>query len=74
MLPYSRGGNLRKLLDEVYLIDGYSAVFFRYFEAMMVNGEPHYTYRIKEGVTSERMGMFILKREKVIETIRKGRT
>ncbi|NOU17580.1 MAG: hypothetical protein HOO91_08480 [Bacteroidales bacterium] len=46
-----------------------SSVFFKYFEANLVNEEPQYNYKIKDGVTDERIGMHILKKEKVIETI-----
>jgi DNA mismatch repair protein MutS len=45
------------------------SVFFRYFEANLVNETPRYNYKIKDGVTDERIGMYILKKEKVIETI-----
>lgn len=45
------------------------SLFFKYFEANLVNEVPQYNYTIKDGVTDERIGMYILKREKVIETI-----
>jgi DNA mismatch repair protein MutS len=45
------------------------ALFFKYFEANLVNETPQYNYKIKDGVTDERIGMYILKKEKVIETI-----
>ena len=45
------------------------AIKFQYFEANMVNDTPNYTYRIKEGITDERLGLYILNKEKVIETI-----
>ncbi len=46
-----------------------TSVFFKYFEANLVNEAPQYNYKIKDGVTDERIGMHILKKEKVIETI-----
>lgn len=48
------------------------SVFFKYFEANLVNETPQYNYIIKDGVTDERIGMYILKKEKVIETIEKA--
>jgi DNA mismatch repair protein MutS len=45
------------------------AMFFKYFEANLVDDTPQYNYKIKDGVTDERIGMYILKKEKVIETI-----
>jgi DNA mismatch repair ATPase MutS len=50
------------------LIDNKS-VFFKCFEADLINETPHYNYKIMNGVTDERLGMYILKKEKVIETI-----
>ncbi len=50
-------------------LDHNSDIFFQYFEANLINEVPHYSYKIKDGVTDERIGMYILKKEKVIETI-----
>ena len=46
------------------------SIFFNYFEANLVNGKPQYNYKLKNGVTDERIGMYILNKENVIETIR----
>ena len=46
-----------------------NSIFYNCFEAKLEEDIPHYTYKIKEGVTDERIGMYILKKEKVIETI-----
>jgi DNA mismatch repair protein MutS len=48
------------------------SIFFNYFEANLVNNVPNYNYQLKEGVTDERIGMYILNQEKVIETIEKS--
>jgi DNA mismatch repair protein MutS len=45
------------------------SIFFKYFEANLVNETPQYNYKLKDGVTDERIGMYILNKEKVIETI-----
>jgi len=45
------------------------SIFFRYFEANLVDDKPQYNFKLKEGVTNERIGMYILKKEKVLETI-----
>jgi DNA mismatch repair ATPase MutS len=45
------------------------SVFFKYFEANLVNEIPQFNYKIKDGVTNERLGMYILKKEKVLELI-----
>ena len=46
------------------------SILFNYFEANLINEIPKYNYIIKNGVIDERIGMYILKKEKVIETIR----
>jgi DNA mismatch repair ATPase MutS len=46
-----------------------SFIFFKYFEANLIEGNPQYNYQIKDGVTNERIGMYILNKEKVLETI-----
>lgn len=53
-------------------LNGNKSIFYKYFEANMVNEKPHYTYILNDGVTNERIGMYILKKEKVLETIEKG--
>lgn len=42
---------------------------FRYFEIENREGKFHYTYQLKPGVSDERIGMYILACEKVVETI-----
>lgn len=46
------------------------SIFFKYFEANLVDETPHYNYTIRDGVTNERIGMYILRKEKVLETIK----
>lgn len=48
------------------------SILYKYFEANMVNEKPQYTFTLNDGVTNERIGMYILKKEKVLETIEKG--
>lgn len=45
-------------------------IFFKYFEANLVDETPHYNYLIRDGVTNERIGIYILRKEKVLETIK----
>jgi DNA mismatch repair protein MutS len=44
---------------------------FIYFDANMNNDTPNYTFKVKEGITDERLGLYILNKEKVIEIIEK---
>lgn len=43
---------------------------FRFFEIENRGDRFHYTYLLKSGISSERLGMYILNQEKVVETIR----
>jgi len=49
-----------------------NSIFFKYFDANMLNGTPNYSFSLKDGVTDERIGMYILEKEKVLETIEKA--
>lgn len=58
--------HLIEVADELKTHD---RIDFKYFEIAIENGMPMYTYKLKEGVTNERLGLYILKKEKVLETI-----
>lgn len=45
------------------------SISFKFFEIKIKEDIPQYTYKLKDGVTDERIGMYILTKEKVIETI-----
>ena len=47
----------------------FPSVCFRFFEIDMTTGEPRYTYRLREGVSDERIGMYILKKAGVVDLI-----
>lgn len=42
---------------------------FAYFEIKQENGHPVYTYKIKEGVSEDRLGMYIIRKEGLIDLI-----
>lgn len=48
-------------------------VFYKCFEANLINEVPHYSYKLNDGICDERIGMYILKKEIVIETIEKAK-
>lgn len=75
--------SLSKLNKGIYLISTHiieaaeklkdnPKVMFQYFEANIYNNTPNYTYKVKKGITAERLGIYILNKEKVIETIEKS--
>lgn len=49
----------------------FSNIQFRYMEIVKQGKQSQYTYHLKEGVSEDRLGMYILKQERLIETIKK---
>jgi DNA mismatch repair protein MutS len=42
---------------------------FKYFDSKLVGETPEYTYLLKDGVSHERLGMYIVKKEKIPEIL-----
>ena len=42
---------------------------FRYMETVFDDGNPTYSYKLKEGITEERLGIWIVKNEGIVEII-----
>lgn len=42
---------------------------FSYLEILEENGHPTYTYKLKNGITDIRLGMYIIRKEKIIDII-----
>lgn len=57
------------ILEVTERLKAFDTIDFRYFEVVMQDGKPDYTYRLLPGVSLERIGMYILNQEKVVETI-----
>jgi DNA mismatch repair protein MutS len=47
----------------------YPNIIFRYFETNVVNDQLEFSYQLKEGISNDRIGYLILKREKVVEML-----
>lgn len=50
-----------------------ASVQFRYFPTVMEGSTPRYTYRLAEGITSDRQGMLIINNEHILEMLEEGR-
>lgn len=48
-----------------------SNITFRHFETMVIDDMLSFSYQLKEGISKDRLGYFILKREKVVELLEK---
>jgi DNA mismatch repair protein MutS len=46
-------------------------ILFRYFETNVVDDQLEFSYQLKDGISNDRIGYLILKREKVVEMLEK---
>src|SRR4029077_991336 len=49
----------------------YPNISFSYFETMIKANQLYFSYQLKEGISNDRLGYLILKREKVVEMLEK---
>ena len=49
----------------------YSNIDFKYFETAVINDQLHFPYLLKDGISNDRLGYLILKREGVVEMLEK---
>ncbi|MBP6686458.1 MAG: DNA mismatch repair protein MutS, partial [Lacibacter sp.] len=49
----------------------YPNISFRYFETTATDEQLKFSYQLKEGISNDRFGYLILKREKVVEMLEK---
>jgi DNA mismatch repair protein MutS len=49
----------------------YSNIAFQYFETSVKDDQLYFSYQLKEGISNDRLGYLILKREKVVELLEK---
>jgi len=49
----------------------YPNISFRYFETNVTNDQLEFSYQLKEGISEDRIGYVILKREKVVDMLEK---
>jgi len=47
----------------------YPNILFKYFETAVLNDQLEFSYQLKEGISNDRIGYLILKREKVVEML-----
>ena len=57
------------IVEVAEFLKPFPSVCFRFFEIDMTTGEPRYTYCLREGVSDERIGMYILKKAGVGDLI-----
>lgn len=47
----------------------YPNISFKYFETSVTDGQLHFSYHLKEGISNDRLGYLILKKEGVVEML-----
>ena len=52
-------------------LKSYPNISFRYFETAVKEDQLEFSYHLKEGISNDRLGYLILKREKVVEMLEK---
>ena len=50
-------------------LKAYPNISFRYFETSVKLDQLEFSYQLKEGISNDRLGYLILKREKVVELL-----
>ena len=58
------------IVEAAYKLNDTSNIQFAYLEIIKRDNIPEYTYKLKEGISENRLGMYILQQEKLIETIK----
>jgi len=52
-------------------LKAYPNISFKYFETTVNGDQLHFSYQLKDGISNDRLGYLILKREKVVELLEK---
>jgi len=57
------------ILEVAENLDNKENVVFKCFESSLINETPVYDYKLKEGISQERIGMVIIRNERIIEIL-----
>ena len=58
------------IVEVAHELSNIENINFRYMETIFHEGIPKNTYKLKEGITDERLGMWIVKNEKILDIIK----
>lgn len=73
---------LRKINDSLFILSThlyeigedlkrFPNIQFKYFETSVTNGQLYFSYQLKDGISNDRLGYLILKREGVVDMLEK---
>lgn len=57
-------------VEAAYKLENISSIQFSHLEIVRKGNIPTYTYKLKGGITEDRLGMYILEQENLIKTIK----
>lgn len=57
------------IIEVAHTLKANPHIDFKFMETNLKQGEPQFSYELKDGITEERIGMWIVKREKILEII-----
>lgn len=52
-------------------LKAFSNISFKYFETTVTGDQLDFSYQLKDGISNDRLGYLILKKEKVVELLEK---
>ena len=58
------------IVEVAHELSSIENINFRYMETVFKDTDPVNSYKLKEGITEERLGMWIVKNERILETIK----
>lgn len=58
------------IVEVAHKLSTFENINFRYMETIFENTNPVNSYKLKEGITEERLGMWIVKNERILEIIK----
>ena len=58
------------IVEVAHELSAIENISFRYMETIFEDASPVYSYKLKEGITEERLGMWIVKNERILEIIK----
>ena len=57
------------IVEVAHNLAGTENINFQFLETQFEDNSPHFSYRVKDGITEERLGMWIVKSEGIVELV-----
>lgn len=60
------------IIELAEVLNKYSNISFKYLDTFFEGNKPRFTYKLKDGISNERLGMFIVENEGIVDMLRKA--